>query len=409
VPFKIERLVPGGLGLARQPDGRVVLLRGGLPGESVEASLREAKGRLEGRVTRVLEASPERVDMPQDAPPTMDLGHATYQAQLEFKRGFVEDAMRRLARLEVPVEETRPSPQQWHYRAAAQYLVTRDGVAYRERASHDPRPLRDDPLVTRLISDGLVDLRPLELSPASEVAFRASLHSGEVLVALIGPGGARDYRPAVAHLSSLGVSGIAHAHPAEEGRFREGYRHLWGAESLIDQFGDHLLSVSATAFAQVNPPAAGDLYRRAAELAGSGGRALDLYGGAGALAFHLAGQFTSVTVLEISPEAVGRGRQDAGRLGLTNVDFVRGDASRAATYAADVVTVDPPRAGLSPDTLQALLDSGPARIVYVSCDPATWARDVARLVGGGYRLTHVQPWDFYPQTSHVEVLSVLEK
>jgi tRNA/tmRNA/rRNA uracil-C5-methylase (TrmA/RlmC/RlmD family) len=114
-------------------------------------------------------------------------------------------------------------------------------------------------------------------------------------------------------------------------------------------------------------------------------------------------------VLEISAEAVARGQADAERLGLTNVDFVRGDARSLGDLRPEVVALDPPRAGLGPEALAALLEAGPRRIVYVSCDPATWARDVGRLAAGGYRLEAVEPWDFYPQTSHVEVLSLLER
>ncbi|HEX2863019.1 MAG TPA: class I SAM-dependent RNA methyltransferase, partial [Deinococcales bacterium] len=167
--------------------------------------------------------------------------------------------------------------------------------------------------------------------------------------------------------------------------------------------------VTATGFAQVNPPAAGGLYERAAELAGTGGLAVDLYGGSGGIGFHLAAGFERVTVLEINAAAVERGQADAARLDLGNVDFLRGDATRLGGLRPDVVTVDPPRAGLSPEVLAAVAACGASRVVLVSCDPATWARDAAALAGAGFRLRSVQPFDFYPQTSHVEVLSLLER
>jgi 23S rRNA (uracil1939-C5)-methyltransferase len=93
---------------------------------------------------------------------------------------------------------------------------------------------------------------------------------------------------------------------------------------------------------------------------------------------------------------------------VLNLNFVQGDASRLEKYPSDVITVDPPRAGLSTDALNALLRAQASQVIYVSCDPGTWARDAGKLVRAGYTLKHAEPWDFYPHTSHVEVLSVFE-
>lgn len=409
VVLRIERLVPGGLGLAFH-DGRTALVRGALPGETVRAELRARGKILDGDVLEVLEASPDRVALPPGAPPTLDLGHAAYAAQLGFKRDFVEDSLRRIGKLEAEVLPCHPSPRKWAYRTAAQYLLTPDGVAYRDRRSHRPVVVEADPLVVEAISNGLPDLEPARLAPATEIAFRASLLTGEVLAALIGEGEEDDFEGAVEHLMELGISGVTLADPAEEGRFRGAILLAAGDETLLERMGRLEFSVSVTGFAQVNPVAAGELFERAAGLVGTGETALDLFGGAGALGAHLAAGYQSVTVVEINQEAVARGRADAGRLGIPNLNFVRADASVLRWEGGvDLVSLDPPRAGLSPEALERVLGLSPARILYVSCDPATWARDAARLVAGGYRLTHVQPWDFYPQTSHVEVLSLLER
>jgi tRNA (uracil-5-)-methyltransferase/23S rRNA (uracil1939-C5)-methyltransferase len=300
------------------------------------------------------------------------------------------------------------SPLEWAYRNNAQYLVTSRGLAYRERGSHTPAIVRNDPLVTELIADGLGSLDPAELEPSSEIAFRASVESGEVHACLIGLGKPRDYYAAREHLRDLGVNGVSFAFASLEGRFYSGVHHLWGKKLLLERYGDITLSVNAHGFAQVNPLAAGELYRHAATLAGTGADALDLYGGSGGLAFHLKPHFAAVTVLEISPESIARGQADAARLGLP-VHFVRGDATNLRDLPADVISLDPPRAGLSAEALEAVGQSVAQRLVYVSCDPATWARDVARLTRYGFALQQVQPWDFYPQTHHVEVLSLLER
>ena len=188
-----------------------------------------------------------------------------------------------------------------------------------------------------------------------------------------------------------------------------GVRLIAGEGEITEQFGEVQVRVSATGFAQVNPEAAGLAYRRATQLAGEGEHAVDLYGGAGAIGRHLAKHFRRVTVLDSSAEALARGRQDVANTGEGNVTFRNGDAARFSELGTDVIVVDPPRAGLEEAARDHIHASTADRLVYVSCDPATWARDVGDLVRRGWKLGEVVPHDFYPQTSHVEIVSVLNR
>jgi 23S rRNA (uracil1939-C5)-methyltransferase len=404
---RIEKLIAGGAGLARTPSG-VVLVAGALPDELVEVEIAKKRGTLEGTLRRVIEPSPSRERPPRGTPPTADLAHATYPAQLEYKHGFVQEALERIAKLEFAVLPTEPSPLEWRYRNTAQYMVTPAGIGYRQPNTHRAWLLESDPLVGEVLSDGLAALNGETLEPTLEIALRGSFLTGEVLACLIGKDSPNRYNRAVKHLRDLGVSGVSYAFASLEGRFRAGIEHLWGAETILEQYGDFAVQVSASGFAQVNPLAASNLYRKARDLAGSGKLAVDVYGGSGTLGLHLTTHFQQVQVIEISPEAVARGQSDAARLERTNLHFTRGDASRLEGIFADCIALDPPRAGLSQDVVRSVLLARAPKLLYVSCDPATWARDVAKLVRGGYRLTFAQPWDFYPQTSHVEVLSLLE-
>lgn len=403
--LEIEKLVAGGLGLARDASG-VVLVRGALPGERVTASIRAGKGVRQGTAQDILRRSPFRVDAPDL--PTADLAHAAYGAQLEYKRGFVQEALARIAKLRHAVAETVPSPREWHYRNTAQYLVTPRGLAYRERRGQDALVVQADPLVMERIWEVVQRLDPAQLDPATEVAFRASHLTGEVLAALIGSGEPRQFLRASDHLLDAGVVGVSLAQPAGR-RFSAGVRLIAGESDVQEQFGQVQVSVSATGFAQVNPQAAGLAYIRAAVLAGSGDHAADLYGGTGAIGRHLAPNFRKVTVLDTSSEALARGRQDVQRAHERNITFRQGDAGRLSALGTDVIVVDPPRAGLDEAARASLHGSTAERLVYVSCDPATWARDVGDLVRRGWRLGEVTPHDFYPQTSHVEIVSVLER
>ncbi len=403
--LEIEKLVAGGLGLARDESG-VVLVRGALPGERVTASVREGKGVRQGTVVEVLRASPDRVEATEL--PTADLAHATYDAQLQYKRAFVEEALSRIAKVRRAVNPTVPSPEAWAYRNTAQYLVTPQGLAYRERRGTGPLVVGKDPLVMPQIQAVMDRLDPALLAPATEVAFRASRLTGEVVAALIGPGEPKAYLKASDHLMDAGVVGVSLAEPAGK-RFSAGVRLIAGESEIREQFGNVQVSVSATGFAQVNPAAASLAYLRAAELAGEGDHAVDLYGGAGAIGRHLSGKFRRVTVLDSSPEALARGRQDVAQTGEQNVTYRQGDAARFSELGTDVIVVDPPRAGLDELARDQIHASTADRLVYVSCDPATWARDVGDLLRRGWKLGEVTPHDFYPQTSHVEIVSVLNR
>ncbi|GAA0510798.1 class I SAM-dependent RNA methyltransferase [Deinococcus depolymerans] len=403
--LEIEKLVAGGLGLARDESG-VVLVRGALPGEQVTARVRAGKGVRQGQTVEVLRRSPVRVDGPDL--PTADLAHATYEAQLDFKRAFVQEALSRIAKVQHGVSPTVPSPEAWGYRNTAQYLVTPGGLAYRERRGSEPLVVRRDPLVMPQIQAVMDRIDPTLLDPATEVAFRASRLTGEVVAAVIGAGETRQYLRASDHLMEAGVVGVSLAQPAGK-RFSAGVRLIAGESEIREQFGQVQVSVSATGFAQVNPQAAGLAYERAAELAGKGEHAVDLYGGAGAIGRHLAPNFRRVTVLDAAPEALARGRQDVAVSGESNVTFRSGDAARFSELGTDVIVVDPPRAGLEEGAREHINASTADRLVYVSCDPATWARDVGDLVRRGWKLADVIPHDFYPQTSHVEIVSVLNR
>ncbi|GHF80313.1 class I SAM-dependent RNA methyltransferase [Deinococcus ficus] len=406
--LEIEKLVAGGLGLARDESG-VILVRGALPGERVTVRVRTGRGVRQGEVIEILRRSPDRVDPPHGtALPTADLAHATYEAQLAFKKAFVEEALTRIAKVRHGVNDTVPSPEAWHYRNAAQYLVTPQGLAYRERRGNDPLVVGQDPLVMPAIQAVVDRLDPALLDPATEIAFRASRLTGEVVAAIIGSGEPRAYLRASDHLMDAGVVGVSLAQPAGR-RFSAGVQLIAGERDILEQFGDVQLRVSATGFAQVNPQAAGLAYTHAARLAGKGDHAVDLYGGSGAIARHLARNFRRVTVLDSAQEALARGRQDVEKAGESNVTYRHGDAANFTELGTDVIVVDPPRAGLDEEARDQIHASTADRLVYVSCDPATWARDVGDLVRRGWKLGEVTPHDFYPQTSHVEIVSVLNR
>lgn len=409
--LQIEKLVAGGMGLARTPLG-TALVRGGLPGETVEAELRGRKNHLEGHVTQVLQAHPARYL--KALPPSADLP-LEYPEQLPIKQAFVEESLERVAKLSFQVSPIQASPAYslevgLHYRTAAQYaLHPLGGLAYHQPQSNELTRLTHDPLIAEPLQIAFELLSGWPLSNLEEIVLRGSLYEHKVQIGLIG-GRAGFFKKTAQALVQEGIAGVVWGEPSPKGRFRGRVQHLAGAYDLLEAFGEVLSTINVQSFAQVNPKAAGLLFREATQVAGSGRKAVELYAGSGVLSLHLAPYFEEIVAIEINRNAVKRGEADRDRLGATNLVFKQDDARVLARHLpADLVAVDPPRAGLSLEVLGGLIEGQPAQILYIACDPATWARDVGRLVQAGYQLSFVRPYDFYPFTHHVEILSLLSR
>lgn len=410
VRVHLQKMVHGAKALAYLPEGRVVLVRGGLPGEQVEVDAREHSGVLQGEVTRVLEPSPERI--PASEHPGLDYSHIRYPHQLFLKREVVLDALTRSLRRDVDtaIPAVIAAPRLWHYRNTVQPVVTPHGLGYRQPERREPVTLREDPSAYESINQAWqVWLECGPVKGVRELVFRANAE-GEVLLALVATAPQRSLLELAHDLVRAGLTGVSYAPFDARGRFRGGVERLAGARAIRERYGRFDIEVSASSFAQPNPAAAVQLYHALAEMAPPGREALELYAGSGIISMHLADKFERILALEIDRGGVTRGQRDLARLGIDNVELVKCDAKRVdIPQTAELICVDPPRAGLAKGVREAIIASKAKTLLYVSCDVATWARDVAHFVSAGFRLEQVQPFDFYPHTHHIELLSKLTR
>ncbi len=401
-------MVHGGAALAKLPDGRVALVKGGIPGEVVEAELQLRAGVLQGTVKVVLMPDPARC---QPSPhPGLDYSHMNYAKQLELKRQVVHDALARSLGQEVAVPPIRASPELWGYRYAVQPVMNEGALGYRLPESRQPVALTHDPVAHDSLNR--IWRRWPELAAPKgvcEAALRCNA-AGEVLACLIASRPARDYLDFAHRLLRAGLAGVSYAAFDPRGRFRSGFTRLAGARSVQQRYGHFELTVTATSFAQPNPDAASLLYSELEAWVDQAHTALDLYAGSGVIAMHLAGKVKQAIAWELDRGSVARGERDAERLGLSNLTFVRADAKRVIIPPeVDLIAVNPPRAGLAKPVREAIIASHAARLVYASCDVATWTRDVAQFTRAGFALARLQPFDLYPHTHHIEVLSLLSR
>ena len=427
-----------GLGVARI-EGRVVFVHGGVRGERCTVRIMKVlKNVAFARVESIEETSPGRQvpDCPHyPACGGCDFRHITYAEELEAKRQRVEDALRRIGGADVSVTEILASPQTAGYRNKSQFPVSPEGLAgfYRAR-SHQVIPATDCLLqspqagaIARAVEQYLADCGVSAYDEERHTGllrhiFVRTSAAGQALVCLIVNG---DRLPREAEL----VGRIREACPGTVGVvlnentrrtnviLGEHYRTLWGQDFLEDTLCGLTFRIAIPAFYQVNRRQAERLYEKAAELAGLTGEetVLDLYCGAGTITLVMARQARRAIGAEIVPEAVENARENARRNEIANAEFFCGDASAVAAKLAaeelrpDVVVVDPPRKGLEESVIASIADMAPKRVVYVSCDPGTLARDVKRFAGRGYVLQQAVAADLFPRTKHVETVVLLSK
>ncbi|MEM7735689.1 MAG: methyltransferase, partial [Deinococcota bacterium] len=393
--------------------GQIVLVRGGLPGEHVRAQVTQVSGVLQGEAVEVVRPHPAR--LPASEHPGLDYSFMPYALQLELKQQVVMDTLGRSQRSanqtksalkEVP--KVIPAPQRWHYRHGVQpAYVTGQGLGYRSSSSHNIEILSYDPVAHLSINRvwHLFDDLP---KGVREVVFRCNA-TGEVLVCFIASASEKHYLDVAHELVRQGIAGVSYAAFDARGRFRKGSERLAGKRYLTEQYGAFSTRVTPSSFAQPNPRAASQLYYDLAELAkahtSAKKRVLDLFAGSGVIGLHLAEHASEVTAVDIDRANIEQGKREAKAAGIPNMSFIKQDVRSNPLPAAELICVNPPRSGLAKPVRERIAQSSAEQLCYVSCDVATWARDAVALAATGFELIHAQPYDFYPHTHHIEILS----
>jgi len=400
----------GGAAVARDDEGRVWLVNYALPGEVVEAEPRGKQGGVAvARAVQVLEASPHRVD--PKCPHFGECGgcqlqHAAYTHQLEMKRQVVEEAWARAGIRLPPDTPVLGMDDPWRYRIRGEFEAIRAGDRWRfgfhRLRSHSVLPIDTCPIH---------DLRIEQALPAfAQVADELQLVGLQNLLLTVEPKGK-------GLLWRLRFKGKEPAWPREEFARRVG--ELLPDQVLLDdsmtlEFSGLTFRVRSDTFVQTNYRQMLVLYATALEMLGdvSGARVLDLYAGIGTLSAAVARNSQGVTAIEENPHAIQLGRLNA-RINSAKVDYLPGRVETVLRQVRigqhDAAILDPPRAGCEPAALSELLRLGPERVVYVSCEPSTHARDLSAMVRGGYRIRRAAIVDMFPQTYHIESVALLER
>ena len=378
---RIDSLAAGGDGVARAPDGRVLFVPFTAPGDRVRVRLIETRARFaRGRVDALLEPGPARVD--PVCPAFGSCGgcawqHVAHEVQLEAKRRILEDALRRIGGIAFTSEiEVVASPSPYGYRSRTRVVRSGDRIGYRRRRSRAVHAVSRCPVLTAGLERVLHDL-----ATTSEAGGDPGETEWELAE---GVDGTR--------------AGPMNAAPGD-------------LEPLELQVLGDRLRISAGVFFQANAWLRDALATAVVDAAGRGETLVEVFSGAGFFTLALSRRFTRVTAIEANPLAIADLRTNLATARRENVE-VRAGALEAALprlTSADAVVLDPPRTGLPPGTAVRLAALALRRIVYLSCDPATLARDLSIFQAQGYRVERVTVFDLFPQTPHIETLALLER
>ena len=430
----VDTLAFGGAGVART-DGYVVFVSGAVPGDRVRAVIGKRKrAYAEARAVEILEPGPDRIAPVADHPgaPWQVL---SYERQLEVKQAQVQDALRRIGKLEgFALEPIVPAVSQWRYRNKLEYSFGADASGELVCGFHAPG--RWDEIVP--VADCLLASEPANAARDQIVSWcRAQglsaydRRSGEgFLRNLVVREGRRTNALQVRLVTSMGqldrdsltragegLDGVLWTRLDRVAETTQGGETelLAGSDRFEDVLGGMRFEISAEAFFQTNTEMAERLYQLAIEYAAPVGfeRVYDLYCGIGTIGLLMSPRVAEVWGLELVPEAISDAIANARANEVDNAHFFAGDvrlALRDLTERAgrpDTLVVDPPRAGLSQKIVRRMIEASPSRIVYVSCNPTTLAPNAAQLVEAGYELARVRPVDMFPQTPHIECVAEL--
>jgi len=440
---EIVDLTHEGLGVAKI-DHYPLFIEGALIGETIEFKvIKVGKSFGVGKLTKIIDQSPDRVEVKDKAyaqTGTMPLQHLNYKGQLKFKKSQVENVMQKIAKLpDVPVYDVIGMENPFGYRNKAQIPVRKvkgklETGVYRKN-SHDLIPMEDfkiqDPEIDKAIVTVRDIMRTYNVKPYNEkdntgnlrhILVRRGYHTGEMMIVLV------TRTPKLFPVSKIVpdileelpnvVSIVQNVNPKKTNVILgQEVIVLHGEDKYHDKLLDHTFEISHRSFFQVNTAQAEVLYSKVIEFAELTGEetVIDAYSGIGTITLALAENAKEVYGIEVIEPAVEDAKRNAALNGVENVTYQVGAAEDVMLEwskegrSADLLVVDPPRKGLDEQFIDSVLEMKPKKMIYVSCNPATLARDLALLVEGGYTAQKVQPVDMFPQTSHVETVVLLSR
>ncbi|MCH5320307.1 MAG: 23S rRNA (uracil(1939)-C(5))-methyltransferase RlmD [Eubacterium sp.] len=442
IELTIDSLTSEGSGVGRY-DGLAVFVRGTVPQDKIIAHIiKRSKNYAVGIIDKIIQPSPERIE--SDCPYSKKCGgcsfrHMTYDEELKYKKSRVQDALERIGHIDVKVDEIIGADDLAHYRNKAQYPVDiADGemlAGFYAYKSHRIIPCADCKLQPTEFEQGLKAfskwVESENITSYNEqtgrgllrhIYFRKGFATGEIMACAVINADSIPNSDLLISLLKENVDGlisVAVNVNKEKTNVILGRetKIIWGEKNIKDKLLGKTFLISPDSFYQVNHNQCEKLYKKASELANLTGDEilLDLYCGVGTIGLTMADSVKQLVGIEIIPQAIENAKENAKINGITNAQFICADAPKGAEILKkkgikpDVIILDPPRKGCDKSLFDTIEELSPKRIVYVSCDSATLARDLAILKEKNYVTQKVTAVDMFPRTPHVECVALIIK
>lgn len=437
---EIAGLTSEGAGVARI-DGFTIFVEGALPEEQAEIRIiKVLKNYAYGKLLRVLSPSPGRIEPSCGVVRRCggcQLQHMSYEAQLQYKTRQVKDAIERLGGLkDVIIHDTIGMKNPWRYRNKAQFPVGMEEdilIGFYANRSHEiintQQCFIQDEISEKVVQVVREYIKKYDISVYDEntgrglvrnIMTRKGFRTGEVMVCIVINGDTLPCDKALVEMLTRSIDNLKSVVlniNKKNTNVILGGRNIviFGEEAIYDYIGEFKFRISPLSFFQVNPIQTEVLYSKALEYADLKGEEVvfDAYCGIGTISLFLSKKAKKVYGVEIVSQAIDNAKENARLNNISNAEFIVGESETVIPemykkgIKADVIVVDPPRKGCDEKLLEVIAKMAPERVVYVSCNPATLARDLKYLSERGYQVKEVQPVDMFPQTTHVETVALV--
>lgn len=442
IKLEITDLSYDAMGVAHTEDGITVFVNNALPGEIVEAQILKIRKNLAfARVQNILVKSPDRIEVTKNQwvqTGLASLAHLSYDAQLAFKQKQVQNLLQKAHMDDVTVKETLPSPQITGYRNKAEVPVRQINgkleIGFFRKHSHDVVPMEDffttDPKIDKILVATRDILRENHMTAYNEKTHQGAIkylmvrvghYTGDIMVVLVSTVKNFPQLPKViSEIQQLeNVKSVVLNYNPQKTNVILGRKDilLGGNPYITDQIGDQKFMISPQSFFQINSEQTTRLYDLAVKQADlqEDDVVVDAYSGIGTIGLSVAKHVKKVIGVEVVKSAVEDAENNAALNRIENADFALGKAEEMMPkweeqgLSTDVVFVDPPRKGLTPEFIEATVKTEPKKVVYISCNPATLVRDLQQFKDLGYKFDTIAPVDMFPMTPHIESVTVLTK
>lgn len=442
IKLEITDLSYDAMGVAHTEDGITVFVNNALPGEIVEAQILKIRKNLAfARVQNILVKSPDRIEVTKNQwvqTGLASLAHLSYDAQLAFKQKQVQNLLQKAHMDDVTVKETLPSPQITGYRNKAEVPVRQINgkleIGFFRKHSHDVVPMEDffttDPKIDKILVATRDILRENHVTAYNEKTHQGAIkylmvrvghYTGDIMVVLVSTVKNFPQLPKViSEIQQLeNVKSVVLNYNPQKTNVILGRKDilLGGNPYITDQIGDQKFMISPQSFFQINSEQTTRLYDLAVKQADlqKDDVVVDAYSGIGTIGLSVAKHVKKVIGVEVVKSAVEDAENNAALNRIENADFALGKAEEMMPkweeqgLSTDVVFVDPPRKGLTPEFIEATVKTEPKKVVYISCNPATLVRDLQQFKDLGYKFDTIAPVDMFPMTPHIESVTVLTK